>query len=49
MGGWLGGRADGRINIKSLRNTIRVSDSLDPDQAGHFAEPDLSPNGLQML
>ena len=28
-------------------NTIRVSNSLDPDQARHFAGPDLGPNCLQ--
>ena len=32
----------------SFRNTIRVSNSLDPDQAGHFEVPDLGPNCLQM-
>ena len=34
---------------KSFRNTIRVSNSLDPDQAGHFVGPDLDPNCLQRL
>ena len=29
------------------RNTIRVSNSLDPDQAGHFVGPGLGPNCLQ--
>ena len=29
----------------SFRNTIRVSNSLDPDQAQHFVGPDLGPNG----
>ena len=33
----------------SFRNTIRVSNSLDPDQAGHFVRPDLGPNCLQRL
>ena len=33
----------------SFRNTIRVSISLDQDQARHFARPDLSPNCLQRL
>ena len=28
-------------------NTIRVSNSLDPDQARHFVGPDLGPNCLQ--
>ena len=32
-----------------FRNTIRVSNSLDPDQARHFVGPDLGPNCLQML
>ena len=31
----------------SLRNTIRVSNRLDPDQDPHFFGPDLSPNCLQ--
>ena len=30
-------------------NTMRVSNSLDPDQAGHFVRPDLGPNCLQRL
>ena len=34
---------------KSFRNTIRVSNSLDPDQARHFVRPDLGPNCLQRL
>ena len=33
----------------SFRNTIKVSNSLDPDQAGHFVRPDLGPNCLQSL
>ena len=41
----------------SFRNTIRVSNSLDPDQARHFVRPDLEhfvgpdlgPNCLQRL
>ena len=28
---------------------IRVSNSLDPDQFGHFVGPDLGPNCLQSL
>ena len=32
-----------------IRNTIRVSNSLDPDQTRHFVGPDLGPNCLQML
>ena len=31
------------------RNTIGVSDSLDPDHAQHFVRPDLVPNCLQRL
>ena len=31
----------------SFRNTIRVSNSLDPDQAQCFVRPDLNPNCLQ--
>ena len=30
-------------------NTIRVSNSLDPDQARHYVGPDLGPNCLQRL
>ena len=30
-------------------NTIRVSNSLDPDRARHFVGPDLGPNCLQKL
>ena len=30
-------------------NTIRVSNSLDPDQAQHFVAPDLGKNCLQRL
>ena len=30
-------------------NTIRVSNSLDQDQARHFVEPGLGPNCLQRL
>ena len=30
-------------------NNIRVSNSLDPDQARHFVGPDLGPNCLQRL
>ena len=32
-----------------VRTTIRVANSLDPDQARHFVGPDLSPNCLQRL
>ena len=34
---------------KCSRNTIRVSNSLDPDQARHFVGPDLGPYCLQRL
>ena len=33
----------------SFRNTTRVSNSLDTDQARQFVGPDLDPNCLQML
>ena len=33
----------------SFRNTIKVSNSLNPDQARHFVGPDLDPNCLQRL
>ena len=33
----------------SFKNTIRVSNSLDPDPARHFVGPDLGPNSLQRL
>ena len=33
----------------SFRNTIRVSNSLDPHQARWFVGPDLGPNCLQKL
>ena len=32
------------IFSKIFRNTIRVSNSLDPSQARHFVGPDLGPN-----
>ena len=31
----------------SARNTIKVSNSLDPDQDRHFVGPDLGPNCLK--
>ena len=34
---------------KNSRNTIRVSNNVDPDQVRHFVRPDLGPNCLQML
>ena len=33
----------------SIRNTISVANSLDPDQARHYVGPDLGPNCLQWL
>ena len=33
----------------SFRNTISVSNSLDPDQARHFVRPDLGPKCLQRV
>ena len=33
----------------SFKNTIRVSNNLDPDQDRHFVEPDLGPSRLQQL
>ena len=33
----------------SLRNTYRVSISMEPDQSGHFVGLDLDPNCLQWL
>ena len=33
----------------SFRNTISLSNSLDPDQARHFVGPDLGPKCLQRL
>ena len=33
----------------SFRNAIRMSSSLDPDQARHVVGPDLDPNCLQRL
>ena len=32
-----------------FKNTFRVSNSLDPDQARHFVGPDLGPNGFAKL
>ena len=32
------------LKKKSFRNTIRVSNSLDPDQARRFVGPDLNPS-----
>ena len=34
---------------KTFRNTIRVSNSMDPDLARHFIGPDLGSNCLQRL
>ena len=33
----------------NFRNTFRVSNSLDPDQARHFVGPELDPNCWQSL
>ena len=33
----------------SFKNTIKVSNNLDPDQARHIVGPDLGPNCLQKL
>ena len=33
----------------SLRNTIRVSNNLNQEEAAHFIGPDLGPNCLQKL
>ena len=35
--------------FNSLDTTIKVSNSLDPDQARHFVRPDLGPKSLQRL
>ena len=35
--------------MQDFFNSIRVSNSLDPDQAQHFVWPDLGPNYLQRL
>ena len=34
---------------KPFRNTFRVSNSLNPNQARHYVWPDLGPIGLQKL
>ena len=34
---------------KPFKSTIRASNSLDPDQARYFVDPDLDPNCLQRL
>ena len=40
-----------KINFlrEKIRNTIKVSNSMDPDQARRFVGPDLGPNCLQRL
>ena len=38
-----------KFSEKNFRNTIRVSNSLDPDQDQHSVGPDLGPNCLQRL
>ena len=45
--GYLFSKSD--FSKKSFRNNIRVSNSLDPDQARLFVEPDLVPDYLQKL
>ena len=37
------------VSKNSLRNTMSVSNSLDPDQAQHLVGLDLNPNNLQTL
>ena len=37
------------LKINFFEKTIRVSNSLNPDQARHFVRPDLVPNCLQRL
>ena len=37
------------LEKKSFKNIIRVSNSLDPDQARRFSGPVLGPNGLEIL
>ena len=37
------------LKINSFKNTIRVSNSLDPDQDRHSTSPDLGPDCLQRL
>ena len=37
------------LNAGFFFNTIRVSNSLDPDQARHFVGPDLGPNCLRKV
>ena len=37
------------VSKNSFRNTIKVSNSLDPDQARRFVLPDLDTNCLQKL
>ena len=37
------------FKINFFKNTIWVSNRLDPDQAGHFVGPDLGPICLQKL
>ena len=36
-------------SVCKLSHSIRVSNSLDPDQARHYVGPDLPPNCLQKL
>ena len=41
--------SESTFSKNSFRDTIRVSNSVDPDQAGHFVGPDLGPICLQRL
>ena len=46
---WLGSKYKTIRGIIEHRNTTRVSNSLDPDQARHLVGPDLGPNYLGRL
>ena len=37
------------FKVDFFKNTIKVSNGLDPDQDRHFVRPDLRPNCLQRL
>ena len=37
------------LQNSKIRNTVRVSNSSNPDQDRHFVGPDLGPNCLQRL
>ena len=38
-----------KLTFSKILSGIRVSNSLDPDQARHFVRPDMDPNCLQRL